>query len=564
MFKKLKKYQFSFTQIIFGYALYVSLAFNQNVFSGLTKYFSTAAASTSHIFEYFYILLFFLLILFSIVIFFLLVGTRYLLKPLILIILIISSILLYYQSIYGVSVHEEIILSGIDSVQENNFSEIHDLLSMKLFVLIFSMGIVPGIPLLFIKINYPFFIKEWRIRLLSIVLIIVVLLGLIVANYKSVSLTTRSVKEINKLLIPHYTLNSIVKILIKSFAAKKIYTILDSSPTTDLDDEIIGIVVIGETARADRFGINGYEKNTNPLLIKQNIINYKNASSCGTLTKISVPCMFFLGDYKNYSATNARYQQNALDVIVQSGIEVLWLENNSSCKHVCDRIKKIDTIQQGFNIYDETLVNIVEEALLNKISSDWNPKKKFPILGDPMRADPGTFVNNLVNFQKNKKSLIVLHTMGSHGPKYHERFPKEFEKFKPSCKSNNPQECTQEELSNAFDNTILYTDFILDSLIKILKKQNKQSFLIYASDHGESLGENGLYLHGIPVKFAPKEQTHIPWIVWYSDKYKKNNKISFVKSEEKITHEFFPHTILKSLKIKSTTLKEEKSLIRLN
>ena len=137
-----------------------------------------------------------------------------------------------------------------------------------------------------------------------------------------------------------------------------------------------------------------------------------------------------------------------------------------------------------------------------------------------------------------------------------------FEKFKPSCKSNNPQDCTKKELIHAFENTILYTDYFLSLLIKRLEKLDHQSFMIYASDHGESLGELGLYLHGAPRKFAPKEQIHIPWFMWFSDQYKKNNKLDFIKEDTEITHEYFPHTILKALKIESTLLKENKSLIK--
>ena len=144
-----------------------------------------------------------------------------------------------------------------------------------------------------------------------------------------------------------------------------------------------------------------------------NIINYTDATSCGTLTKTSVPCMFYLGNYNGFSVRKARYQTNALDIASKAGVDVLWIENNSSCKNVCERIKTNVVITKKNDTYDELLIN--------------------PML-------------NFIKESKKKKKLIILHTMGSHGPKYYKRYPKKFEKFTPSCKSNSPQDCSQQEL----------------------------------------------------------------------------------------------------------------------
>jgi lipid A ethanolaminephosphotransferase len=491
---------------------------------------------------------------------FLILGTRFLLKPFIIIALLISTTVLYYKNVYGVTVHEEIILSAIDSVTEKNFNEINDLLTFKLLYLIILLTIIPSIPLFFIKVDYPFLLKEYAIRLFSILIMLAIFVGMAVLDYKNVSLTARSLKKLNRDSVPHYSISSAINIVKDQFRSKMVYSTIDNNPKLiNKDQEIIGIVVVGETARADRFSLNGYSKKTNPLLEKQKIINYKEAYACGTLTKISVPCMFYLDKFNQFSQKKARYQQNAMDIINEAGVNTLWLENNSSCKNVCERIRRIDIITEKKDTDDNILVKIVDGLLINKNKPLQEIDKKISL---------GRSSNNkhYKDFQASnkKRSLIVLHVMGSHGPKYYKRYPAEFDQFQPSCKSNNPQECSQEELSNAFDNTILYTDYIIDKLIKILQKQNKESFLIYASDHGESLGENGIYLHGVPVAFAPKEQVHIPWLIWYSDKYKKNNKITFKNPSEKITHEFFSHTIMQSLKIDSKTLKKNKSLIQLN
>ena len=208
---------------------------------------------------------------------------------------------------------------------------------------------------------------------------------------------------------------------------------------------VFGVVIVGETARADHFSLNGYPRKTNPNLEKKNIVNYSDAYSCGTLTKVSVPCMFYLGNYDSYREQDARYKANLLDVISKASADVTWVENNSGCKHVCDRVKLIDLTK-----------------ILNKENYD---EKLLPIL------------DKILKNNKRKRILIVLHAMGSHGPKYFERYPSEFDKFKPSCKSNNPQECSRQELINAFDNTILYTDHFVNLVIEKLEQQKKKSFL---------------------------------------------------------------------------------------
>ena len=525
-----KKFQCHYLIIISLYVAYISIIFNYPIIAELNKFFDLSTAH-SEIFEHFFYLLVILILFGLLFIFILLFGVRYLLKPIIILLLLCSSSIFYFRHTYGVAVDEGIILSLWDALVEGNTHEIYDLISVKLLLLIFILGIIPSIPLLFTTVTYPSFKKEIITRAGLIVCMFLVMVGVIAFNYKNVSLTARQNKQLNQSAIPHYSISSLFNIIKHSFKPKLTFAALDENPTIkNSNEQIIGIVVVGETARADHFGINDYTKPTTPLLQKTNIINYTDAYSCGTLTKISVPCMFYIGNYDEFDLNRAKYQANLIDVITKAGTDVTWIENNSSCKNVCDRIKNktIEIITDQENTYDESMFKWIDAILKNN---------------------------------QNPRILIVLHTMGSHGPSYYKRYPKEFEQFKPSCKSNSPQECSKEELINAYDNTIVYTDYFLHQLIERLKKQNKKSFLLYASDHGESLGEHGLYLHGVPVKIAPKEQIHIPWILWFSEQYKKE-KLQFVEPTNKITHEYFPHTILDALKIESKYLKKEKSLIQ--
>ena len=216
---------------------------------------------------------------------------------------------------------------------------------------------------------------------------------------------------------------------------------------------------------------------------------YPQASSCGTSTAYSVPCMFSALGKAGFSRAKAKAQENVLDVVHRVGVEVLWEDNNAGCKGVCARVPS----EERFRETREPLCRdgeCLDEILLTDFEN-------------------GRFFDG-------RDRLVVLHQMGSHGPAYARRHPSGFAPFQPECQLDNVQACSREQIVNAYDNTIAYTDHVLASLIKRLQARSRDAdvMLLYVSDHGESLGERGLYLHGLPEALAPREQTHVPLLVW--------------------------------------------------
>jgi lipid A ethanolaminephosphotransferase len=164
-------------------------------------------------------------------------------------------------------------------------------------------------------------------------------------------------------------------------------------------------------------------------------------------------------------------------------------------------------------------------------------------------------LNDQILASEKNKILVVLHSSTSHGPTYYKKYPKQFEKFTPVCKSVELGDCTQQELINAYDNTILYTDYILANLISDLKQLNEyKTSMIFVSDHGESLGESNLYMHGMPTSLAPKEQLDIPFLVWTSE-----NSRTIKESQEYSQHNIF-HSVLDFLAIDSPVYEKDMSI----
>jgi lipid A ethanolaminephosphotransferase len=297
-------------------------------------------------------------------------------------------------------------------------------------------------------------------------------------------------------------------------------------PASDTDRELI-ILVVGEAARADRFSLNGYAKETNPLLAKEDVISFTNFYSSGTSTAIAVPCMFSVFGRSGYSEQKARETENLLDVLQHAGVNVLWRENNSSSKGVAARVA-----------YE-----------------DYQSPKTNPLCDVECR-DEGMLVGlqDYIDRKERGDITIVLHQMGNHGPAYYKRYPKKFEKFTPVCETSQLEECTNEQVENAYANAILYTDYFLSRVIELLKRNSGEfeAAMVYIGDHGESLGENRIYLHGLPYFMAPHEQKHVAAVMWFSDSFKIDKKALRAKADLPFSHDNLFHTMLGLMEIETS------------
>ncbi|HEY0906540.1 MAG TPA: sulfatase-like hydrolase/transferase, partial [Methylophilus sp.] len=267
-------------------------------------------------------------------------------------------------------------------------------------------------------------------------------------------------------------------------------TVVTASNAPPRPHHALMIVVVGETARFDRFSLNGYARPTNPRLSQEQVVSFQDVRSCGTSTAVSVPCMFSAMTRKQYDEEKALHKQNALDLLSAHGVRVLWRDNNSDSKGVALRVPYEDFKSQAYNPVCES-----------------NECRDIGMLSG---------LDKFVTKNQDHDMLIVLHQMGNHGPEYYRRYPDQFKQFTPICKSGRLSECSQQEIDNAYDNAILYTDYFLSEVIQFLKRYDSryETAMLYVADHGESLGEHGIFLHAAPYQIAPLEQIHVPAILW--------------------------------------------------
>lgn len=403
--------------------------------------------------------------------------------------LIIASQAAYYMDKFGVIV--DVVM--IDNILQTNRQEFAGLLSWSLLFRTILIGIIPAYLVLkyFPSVRTTRAETQSRLKLSGVlVLTLIVLIAPFTANYFSF---WREHKITRFYANPTYTAYSAIKFLTIKVSStnhgplKKLAQ--DAKMVGPFSPPELMIMVVGETARADRFSLNGYHRETNPLLAKQDVVSLSNVTSCGTSTGVSVPCMFSALGRKAYDKELALSQENALDVLFDHGVQILWRDNNSDSKGVATRLRYEDFKSPTLNPFCE---------------------------GECRDIGMLSGLDKYIAARKGKDILIVLHQMGNHGPEYYRRYPKEFEKFKPICMTGELQDCTQEEVDNSYDNAIMYTDYFLSNVIDFLKKYDTtySTSMLYVSDHGESLGENGFYLHAAPYMIAPKEQTHVPAIVW--------------------------------------------------
>lgn len=304
------------------------------------------------------------------------------------------------------------------------------------------------------------------------------------------------------------------------------------------------VVVVGETTRSANWQLAGYARQTNPELAKREIINFPVVEACGTSTDVSLPCMMSRIGRSDYDRERILGEEALPDVLQRAGFNVLWVDNQSGCKGVCAGVPSRKPLQ----------------SLAQKSASCRNGVCFDGIFADEVQAA-------LKGLKDGQSQVLFLHMMGSHGPAYHERTPQDLKKWLPECTANDLGSCTKEELINTYDNSVRYTDRVLGEIVDALKAaEGVDAAMLYVSDHGESLGEKGLYLHGAPQWMAPSEQTEVPMVMWISDAfasdYGVDRKALAQTAEGKVTHESLYHTVLGLLKVKSTTMRSEFDLTR--
>lgn len=492
---------FNFLFFYFGFFHFVFKNIDYTSFNGVLLIFSLLILGVLANFFAFYLLLFIFRI-----------GAKILIG----ICFILSSIAVYFVNTYNVIIDE----SMIGNILNTNYEESSSFFSIKFLLYLFFLGILPFISIIKTKIIYPNFKKF--IKKLGISLILI--LFFIGINAKNILWIDKNSKYLGGLAMPWaYAVNTTLFYIHQNQKNQKEIP-LPKAQITDKQKSVV-VLIIGESARSANFSLYGYPKNTNPLLSTTPNVFHFPAKSCATYTTAGVKCIL------QHENTSDLYEILP-NYLHRNQVEVIWRTTNSgeppihiSKYQTADEIKK--NCQEKNCNYDEILLSGLKEEIL-KSSKD--------------------------------KILIILHTSTSHGPTYNQKYPSEFEKFSPVCQSVELGNCTQEELINAYDNTIVYTDFLLSKTIKILEElPHFEKTMLYVSDHGESLGENQLYMHGLPIDFAPKEQYEIPFIIWVPENSKKK-----LKKLNSLGQNYVFHSVLNFLSVKSPIYNENLNIFENN
>lgn len=446
--------------------------------------------------------------------------------------LMINSVVYYFMITYNISIDKVMLLNLL----ETDWNEAKETFSYSILAYAAFLGVLPSIVVYKTEILSRSAVSELCRRALTIVISLLVVAGLVFANFKTTAQFMRNNKPLKYSLIPVNYFGAVVSLVkIKLTEVKgPLEVVADDAFLIryweNPNKKNLVVMVVGETARAQNWGLNGYEVDTTAPLnpYKNEIFNFTDVKACGTSTEISLPCMFALEGQHDFNRWKAKRRENLLDVAKAVGYEVLWRNNNSGCKGICARVET-ETPCQTSNCYDDILNENLAERLMS------SPRDR----------------------------LVVLHQKGSHGPTYYLRYPKSAEIYKPACKTERLDKCSDEEIVNVYNNTIHYTAQNLANLIEQLRTLSDvyNVTIIYMSDHGESLGENGIYLHAAPYRFAPEGQVKVPFMIWMDNQTAENLKIDRACMMQYLnrpySHDNLFHTALGVLGISTAVYKPE-------
>ena len=445
--------------------------------------------------------------------------------------IIVSSIVGYYSYFLGTRFDRNMLLNII----QTHPSEAFELLGWRSFLWVLVVGVLPSV--YFLNRPWTASARGWKnqVHILSMVTVPLMLsVALVWLNYQSFSSAARNRVIDLHTIAPINLVTAAIsyQYKLRTSHIKRSEYAVDAKVSHRLNKPRLVVFVLGETARAGSYSLNGYERATNPRMSQEKIVYFKDTKSCATSTAFSVPCIFSGLTTDQFSLMKAARRETLVDVVLRTGNRVLWRENDAGCKDVCTQALVEDFTNSNDSRWCPEPGNCYDEILLDGLAPRLNE-----MTGD---------------------IFLVLHIKGSHGPAYFKRYPKAFEQFQPACQSAELISCDLASIRNAYDNTILYTDHFLGETINFLKSQEHRfaTAMLYASDHGESIGENGLFLHGMPLAIAPDEQTRVPMLAWLSPQFialERWNEscLQQQSSGPPRSHDHIYHTILGLLDIKT-------------
>ena len=464
-----------------------------------------------------------------------LLAWRWTFRPAIALLLVSTAAVAHFTGSYGVVIDPTMMLN----VLQTDAREARDLLGAGLLASFLGLAVLPAAWLLRRPVAYGPPARRALRNLLALALALAAALLLVLASFRTLSGEMRTHTQLRYLVNPLNAYYSLGRVAYGGGAAPRgaprpIGLHARAAAVAPGARPPLLLLVIGETARADHFALNGYGRPTTPRLDALDVLSFRDVRSCGTNTAASLPCMLSPLGREGFGRSD-KHSENLLDLLQRAGLAVLWVENQAGCKDQCLRVPHVqarDPAPAPAGPPPAALCpegECYDEALLHGLDA------RIAAL-DPARRARGV--------------VVVLHQMGSHGPAYWRRTPPDAKPFLPECTSNALQDCPPETLVNAFDNTIAYTDRVLAQAIAWLQPRGSsyEPALLYLSDHGESLGENNLYLHGLPYAIAPREQKHVPLVFWQPADAAKPERLDpgclRARRDAPLSHDHLFHTVL--------------------
>ena len=457
---------------------------------------------------------------------------RWLLKPFLIANILIAAGASYYHETMGIIIDREM----IQNILGTTANESKNLFTAAYLRYMFLFAFMPSLVILVVRVSHPPFLKSAQRHIALLLLCGLVFIGAAYSNYQVFSFGLKQSPGMREILHPESTVQSILKYAEMKWRAQSLEfqkIALDAhkgGAAQGARHPILTILVIGETLRDQNWGLSGYHRDTSPELNKHDILPIGGVQSCGTSTSVSIPCMFSKLGRQDFTYEKAVAQENLLDVIKRAGYDVEWWDANTGDMGVAERVA-----YANFNRADD------------------------PEFCNDGECNDGILLKQLQDRAGliTRDTVIVLHQIGNHGPAYYERYPKEFAKFLPDCRDSDLANCSSDDVVNAYDNAVAYTDLQIAKTIDFLSTlPDLSTSLIYVSDHGESLGEKGLFLHAAPYWIAPEEQKRVPMVVWMSDEFKRDLKLDYgcvsAPGFTKISHDNFFHSVLGMLDIETT------------